>query len=291
MDFRSFMMEGVDGEFNFLPEGGLDEEGNSPSTRSVNDETSTIDAEPITDIHPLEFAKNIGNSDDAPSERDEMTLIGRSKLQNPRTAILTFMVVAHVTPLLWKQHLKEISLEKLCDIHDRSYMRQVVLDNTEVAKDKAYAELERKCNKALQDLEKNALVLDMRSEMRLFKHLESEKEQLKSSKVKLLQEIDSLRQDKAAVVSKVIPHVATKLARSDEIGLLVARLVKAAMFHNRCIAFEEVAYFKEPFILEKIPSYRPSSGKGFDQAGDDLATASYPFITKAIRMLLWNNCS
>nr|GEZ11123.1 putative reverse transcriptase domain-containing protein [Tanacetum cinerariifolium] len=35
-------------------------------------------------------------------------------------------VVAHVTPPLWKQHLKEISLEKLCDIHDRAYIRQVV---------------------------------------------------------------------------------------------------------------------------------------------------------------------
>ncbi|GKD19837.1 hypothetical protein Tco_1208995, partial [Tanacetum coccineum] len=44
MDFRSFMMDGVDGEFNFLPKGGLDEEGNSPSTRPLNNETSAIDA-------------------------------------------------------------------------------------------------------------------------------------------------------------------------------------------------------------------------------------------------------
>ncbi|GKF89501.1 hypothetical protein Tco_0263464 [Tanacetum coccineum] len=84
------------------------------------------------------------------------------------------MVVAHVTPPSWKQHLKEINLEKICDIHDRAYMRQAVLDNMlnrrtcklistllkarascdairerDVAKDKAYAEMERKCNKAL----------------------------------------------------------------------------------------------------------------------------------------------
>ncbi|GKG25493.1 hypothetical protein Tco_0398639, partial [Tanacetum coccineum] len=38
-------------------------------------------------------------------------------------------VVAHVTPPSWKQHLKETSLEKLCDIHDRAYMWQAVLDN------------------------------------------------------------------------------------------------------------------------------------------------------------------
>nr|GEV23360.1 hypothetical protein [Tanacetum cinerariifolium] len=39
IDFRSFMMEGIDGEFHFEPEGGIgDGEGSSPSTRSVNNE-------------------------------------------------------------------------------------------------------------------------------------------------------------------------------------------------------------------------------------------------------------
>ncbi|GJY07533.1 hypothetical protein Tco_0374587 [Tanacetum coccineum] len=46
-------------------------------------------------------------------------------------------------------------------------------------------------------------------------------------------------------------------------------------------AFEEVVDLKEPFVMEKMPGYRPSSRKEFDQAGDDLATASYPFITEA----------
>ncbi|GKC40027.1 hypothetical protein Tco_1052411, partial [Tanacetum coccineum] len=125
-------------------------------------------------------------------------------------------VVIPVTPPSWKQHLRDISLEKLYDIHDRAYM--------EVEKDKAYAELERKCNEALQDLDKNPL------------------------------EIDKLRQDRVAV---------------------------ASMFHGRCIAVEEVVAWKEPFTLEKMHCYRSSSQKEFDQAGDDLATASYPFISKA----------
>ncbi|GJT39121.1 hypothetical protein Tco_0938986, partial [Tanacetum coccineum] len=76
--------------------------------------------------------------------------------------------------------------------------------------------------------------------------IESEREWLNSSKVQLLQEIDSLRQDRADVVSKVVPRVATELVCSDEMGLLC-----------------------------------PSSGKEFDQAGDDSATASYPFIAEA----------
>ncbi|GKB64641.1 hypothetical protein Tco_0920827 [Tanacetum coccineum] len=59
-------------------------------------------------------------------------------------------------------------------------------------------------------------------------------------------EIDSLKQDRAAVVSKVIPDAAMKLVRSDDLG------------------------------------YRPSSKEEYDQAGDALANASYPFLAKYI---------
>ncbi|GJW05433.1 hypothetical protein Tco_1564289 [Tanacetum coccineum] len=107
-------------------------------------------------------------------------------------------------------------------------------------KDKAYAELEAKCNDALQDLDKNPLVLDLR-----------------------------------------VPHVAIELVCSDKMGLFVARLVKIALVHGRCSAFEEVATLKEPFEIEKMLGYRPFSKKEFDQASDNVATASYPFFTKA----------
>nr|GEY41516.1 hypothetical protein [Tanacetum cinerariifolium] len=83
-----------------------------------------------------------------------------------------------------------IPVPALCDIHDRAYMHQVVLDNVlnsrtrelifalhkaiascdvirarELEKDKAYAELERKCIESLLDLDKNLLVVDMRTEI------------------------------------------------------------------------------------------------------------------------------
>nr|GEU95937.1 hypothetical protein [Tanacetum cinerariifolium] len=152
------------------------------------------------------------------------------------------LVVAHVTPPSWKQHLMEINIELLCDIHDRAYMRQAVLDNVlnsrtqelifalrkaktsydatrarEPNKDKAYVELERRCNEALQDLDKNPLVFDMR--------IESERERPKSYEIQLLQEIESLKQDRAAVVSKVIPDAAIKLIHNDDLGVLIAKLV------------------------------------------------------------------
>ncbi|GKD68988.1 hypothetical protein Tco_1323078 [Tanacetum coccineum] len=227
------------------------------ASKVTGDAACPLDVDSDPDIHEFPSAKELKDSSDF------------------------HWVVAPVTPPSWKQHLKEISLEKLCDIHDRAYMRQVVLNNMlnikthklmstlskarascdairerEVKKDKAYAKLVRKFNEALQDLEKNSLSWICVPRLRLYK-------------------------DRVAVVSKVVPHVAMEIVRSDEMGLLVTRLVKVAMFRGRCTAFEEVVDLKEPFILEKMPGYRPSSGKEFNQAGDVLAIASYPFIAEA----------
>nr|GEW26866.1 hypothetical protein [Tanacetum cinerariifolium] len=191
------------------------------------------------------------------------------------------------------------------------------IQEREVKNDKAYAELEKNCNEALQDLDKNPLVFDMRSKIETMqgqvnglhneyirlmleerklanyeqtlptlharvKDLESEREKLKISEAQLLQEIDGLKQDKAAVVMKVVLDAAIKLIQSDEVGTLVAKLVKASMFHGKCATFKEVANLKERFVLEKMPGYRPSSKEEFDRAGDDLANASYPFLVELI---------
>ncbi|GJY78683.1 hypothetical protein Tco_0484484 [Tanacetum coccineum] len=254
MDFRSFMIEGFNGEFNFLPE-GANEDSSSLSAKSVNNETLVIDAEPITVVHPSKCVKTIGDYFDTPSDHNDevgtssKVTVKRKQIDEPATkethqkarkvppqasktpgaasepldvdsdpefhefpsakelkeADDSYFVVAHVTHPSWKKYLKEISLEKLYDIHDRAYMRQV--------------------------------------------------------------EIDSLKQDKAVVVTKVVHDVAIKLVRSDEMGLLVSKLVKTAIFHGRCTTFGEVASFKEPFVLEKMPGYRTSSKEEFDQAG------------------------
>ncbi|GJZ06388.1 hypothetical protein Tco_0540181 [Tanacetum coccineum] len=303
---------------------------------SGNNETPVINAEPLTSVPPSQFAENTTDSDDAPSEKDKVILVGgvvvdkvknrkvstSSKVAGKRKQIAKssgreprqkarkvppqaskasgdpsdpldvdsdpdirefpsakelkdsadcHWVVAHVTPPLWKQNLKEISLEKLCDIHDKAYMRDTcdVIRERERDKDKAYTELEVKCNDALQDLDKNPLVLDMCAEIETWQgqvnrlHGEysilvlKDKSGLTTSKLLLsfvlkskLQEVDGLRQDKVAVVAKVIPHVATKLVRID------------------------------PFL--KHSSLRIALLKReFYQPGDNLATASYPFLMEA----------
>ncbi|GKB43199.1 hypothetical protein Tco_0888141 [Tanacetum coccineum] len=226
-------------------------------------------------------------------------------------------VVAHVTSPSWKQHLREISIEQLCDIHDRSYMRQVVLDNVLNSRTRELISALYKAKTSYDDLDKNPLVSDMHVKIKALqgqvdglygeysrlileekkwvdyeqtlsslrvkiKGIKFEKERLKSSKIQLLQEIDSLNQDRAVVVSKVIPDAAMKLIRNDDLGILIAKLVRSSIIYGRCQAFEEVAAMEEPFVLEKMSTYRPSSKEEYDQASDALANASYPFLAEYV---------
>ncbi|GJS06349.1 hypothetical protein Tco_0363145 [Tanacetum coccineum] len=158
MDFSSIMIQGVDGEFNFLPEGGFDDNQGSFSAKSMNKKTPIINAEPISVVLPANVADNIIDSNNTPSD-DELSLVHppptsslpearRAPVQASKVASDTltpldvdsdpdihgkfkplYGVVAHVTPPSWKQHLRDISIEQLCDIHDRASIRQAVLNN------------------------------------------------------------------------------------------------------------------------------------------------------------------
>ncbi|GKC71624.1 MAK10-like protein [Tanacetum coccineum] len=321
MDFRSFMLGGVDGELTFLPVEIASKGQNSPSVKSVNN-APIIGVTPLSSVYPSNVVENVDDSDDPSYGEDEQNLIGPSLSPHPQASkkfeILGKRKVASDAPggvplkvqkvparaskvvgeastpldvdsdsdiheFPSAKELK-ISIEQLCDIHDRAYMRQAVLDNVlnsktrelistlhkaktsydairarELEKDKAYAKLERKCNEALQDLDKNPIILS--SIRAKIEGIKSERERLKSSKIKLLQEIDSLKQDRAIVVSKVVSDAAMKLIRSDDL---------------------EVAAMEEPFVLENMSGYRPSSKEEYEQAGDALANSSYPFLAEYV---------
>ncbi|GKB59674.1 hypothetical protein Tco_0915860 [Tanacetum coccineum] len=166
----------VDGELNFLPAEVASEGRKSPFTKSVNNNALVIDATSLSFVYPSNVVENVIDSNDPSYGEDEQTLIGHPKASKkikilgkrkvagkastpldvdrdfkihefPSTKELKdatdcYWVVVHVTPPSWKLHLREISIEQLCYIHDRAYMRQAILDNLE--KDRAYAELERK---------------------------------------------------------------------------------------------------------------------------------------------------
>ncbi|GJS98561.1 hypothetical protein Tco_0819731 [Tanacetum coccineum] len=377
MDFRSFMIQGVDGEFNFLLEGGFDDNQGSLSAKSVNNETPIIDAEPISTVLPSNVADNIIDSSNTSSD-DELPLVhpstssflevgekskaaGKRKLaadalregshhrarkapvqaskvagdastpldvdsdpdihgkfepfpsaRELKDATDCYWVVAHVTPPSWKHHLRDISIEQLCDIHDRAYMHQAVLDNMlnsttqelisalhkakascnairdrEIKRDKAYAELEKKCNESLQDLDKNPLVSDMRSEIETLQgqvnglHNEYDMLLLKERKWASYEQTLSILHAKVECLESERERLkASEIQVFDEMGVLVARLVREAIIHGRCTTFEEVAKLKEPFVLEKMPEYRTSSKDEYDRAGEDMANASYLILSE-----------
>ncbi|GKF75656.1 hypothetical protein Tco_0225100, partial [Tanacetum coccineum] len=78
----------------------------------------------------------------------------------------------------------------------------------------------------------------------------------------------------------VILDAAMKLIHCNEMGVLIARLVKVSIMHGWCVAFEEVAELKKPFVLEEMPGYPPYLKEEYDRAGNDLPNASYPFLAE-----------
>ncbi|GJX52141.1 hypothetical protein Tco_0280510, partial [Tanacetum coccineum] len=254
---------------------------NSPSVKSMSNNAPMTDATPLSSVYPSNVAKNVADSDDPSYGEDEQTLIGPSLSPHPevptraskvageastlldvdsdsdihefplakklKDATDCYWVVAHVTPPSWKQHLREISIEQLCDIHDRAYMRQDILGNVlnsrtrelistlhkaktsydairarELNKDRAYAERERKLDGLHSEYSRIILeekkwvgyeqtLTSLRAKI---EGIESERERLKSSEIQLC--------------------------------------------------------------------YRPSSKEEYDRAGDALANASYPFLAKYV---------
>ncbi|GKB61841.1 hypothetical protein Tco_0918027 [Tanacetum coccineum] len=258
---RSFLNLGRAGDWLTLSsrggaDGGLDE--NRSSMKYVNNEALVINAEPISAVHPLDITKNIMDSlgkrskvagkrkavvgshgedphrkarkvpaqaskvaddtstpldvdsdPDIHDKPDPSTVCNFTSIKELKDATDCYWVVAHVTPPSWKQYLREISIEHLCDIHENAYLRQAVLDN----------------------------ILNGRT-----------RELISALRKARASYVDSLRQDRAVVVARVIPDAVMKLIRSDE--------------------------------MEEMPDYRPSSKEEYYRAGNDLADASYPFLVE-----------
>ncbi|GJX45016.1 hypothetical protein Tco_0261692 [Tanacetum coccineum] len=206
---------------------------------------------------------------------------------------------------------------ELLDLYDRCYARQNVVDNAvnkrsrkllevieklrgecdvikekERAQEKESESLRVKCEAAMSDFEKNPTVFALREKIstlstKVKEHKANlERMMLESQKwaveVSLRKEVDDVKRDMMEVVLKVIPYASMKLIHSDDLGSLVDRLVSSAIFYGRCKTFEQVAAMKEPFDLSKVKSYRPLYKKEHDQAGNDLATTTFPLLSEFV---------
>ncbi|GJY23348.1 hypothetical protein Tco_0397006 [Tanacetum coccineum] len=197
MDFRNFMLGGVDGELNFLPANVASEGQSSPSAKSVNNNALVIDVAPLSSGYPSNVVENVAGEASTPLDVDSDSDIYVKELKD---ATDCHWVVAHVTPPSWKQHLREISIED-------KWMVFIV-----------------------------------------------------STTGLYLKRKNSLKQDRVVVVSKVVPDAAMKLIRSDDLGVLIAKLVRSFIIYGRCQAFEEVAAMEEPFVLENVEIIKGGEG-------------------------------
>ncbi|GKD91671.1 hypothetical protein Tco_1367178 [Tanacetum coccineum] len=112
--------------------------------------------------------------------------------------------------------------------------------------------------------------------------LETEKVKLEAIEALLHQEVKAIKCDRAEVVSKVIPYVTMELVHRDEMAMLIGKIVSSAIFYVRCVVFKEVTNIKEPFYPAKVKGYRPSYKKEHIQVGNDLATATFPFLSEFV---------
>ncbi|GJY23654.1 hypothetical protein Tco_0397312 [Tanacetum coccineum] len=130
--------------------------------------------------------------------------------------------------------------------------------------DKECEELKAKCEAAMANFDNNPVVNVLRQKIKslsreVMEHkaildrmlpAASYQENLATleSKVATLE----AKNGRAKVVTKVVPYVAMEFMHSDEIAMLVRKLVSSVVFYGRCAAFEEVADMKEPFDLAKV---------------------------------------
>ncbi|GJZ30508.1 hypothetical protein Tco_0575555 [Tanacetum coccineum] len=105
---------------------------------------------------------------------------------------------------------------------------------------------------------------------------------LEASNIFICQEVEDVKKDRAEVVSKVVPYVVMELVHSDKLDMLVGRLAFAFVFYGKCDAFEEVAKMTKSFDLATVKMYRPAYKEKHTKAINDLATATFPFLSEVV---------
>nr|GEV22682.1 hypothetical protein [Tanacetum cinerariifolium] len=188
-----------------------------------------------------------------------------------------------------------------------------VLREMQKARDKEYDELKATCKAVMEDFDKNPAVMVLHQKIasllvEVKKHkesldrmllesqkwvgyqenlanleskvvaFESKKGMLEAAEALFRKESEALKCDRA----EVVPYVAMELVHSDEMAMLVGRLVSSAIFYERSAALEEVAKMKEPFNLAKVKGCRPTYKKEHTKAGNNLVAATFPFISKVV---------
>ncbi|GJY27566.1 hypothetical protein Tco_0403333 [Tanacetum coccineum] len=321
MDFRNFMFAEDDEDMSFLlrePSPGF---GTSSPSASINNEPPSLEIEPLDSANPEQLVKNTADSGGS-LVREEMPIIvqtgsssrsTRQKTSPAKVESSAFLTISNDEEGLPDvPELQNLDAE-LLDLHDRCYARQAVVDNAinrraqellkvveqmkgecevlkerEKAMNKECEELKAKCEATMEEFDKNHVVMVLCQKiMSLLAEVKEHKESMERMMLEARNGLDTKRtlrpwSRRAEVVSKVVPYVDIDLVQSDEIAMLVGKLVSFAIFYGRCTAFEEVADMKEPFDMAKVKGYMPSYKKEHTKGGNDLSTATFPFLSEVV---------
>nr|GEW80668.1 hypothetical protein [Tanacetum cinerariifolium] len=285
MAFRNFMYAEDDEDLSFLQRDPSPSFGISSPFTLIKNEPSLLEAEPLYATNSDSVAWRMKDK--------KVRMKGFTKPLIKRKLVPPQGLNAR-GPLLQKLSLPYFSLYlmvkkadvELLNLHDRCYASPSIMDNPvnqrahvllkvadqlmrecdmlkerEKAKEKEYEELKAKCEAVIADFDNNLTVNVLREKIKsLFGEenlatlelkvatLEAKKGRLEAVKATFHQEINPVKCDRS----------------------------------KRCAAFEEVANMKEPFDLEKVKGYRPSYKKEHTKGGNDLVTATFPFLSEVV---------
>ncbi|GJZ64234.1 hypothetical protein Tco_0620655 [Tanacetum coccineum] len=317
MAFKNFMYAKTDDDITFLPKGPLLEFRTRSPSVSINTEPPIAEARPTGQL-----VENIADSGDSPyseqlmihpgsvaariRERKCRTRRGSSKppvkhklvhgasfsrstrakvaASKDDSPFLTILDDDESLPdVLELQNANAYNAvnkrsQELLKVIDQIRAECDVMKEREKVRDQECEELKAKCEAAMIDFDKNPAVNVLREKISsLFGEVK-----LEATEASLRQELENARLDRAEVVSKVVPYVATELAQSDDMGRLVAKLVSSAIFYGRCHAFEEVANMKEPFDITKVKGYQSSYKQEHTKAGNEFATSIFLYLADVV---------
>ncbi|GJQ92029.1 hypothetical protein Tco_0003168 [Tanacetum coccineum] len=295
MAFKNFIYAENEEHLSFLPKEPSPSLGTSSPSVSVNMEPPSVDAKPTLKLvddtadsggnpkpevfifHPRSMAAQIkdrkcktrvGSSRPpvkkklAPGSSSSRSTHAKTSYSKDDTSFLTISIDDEGLPNVFK--LKDANVCHLKAFLDNSVNRRSqellqvikkirgecdVMKQRERAQEEECEELRTKCKATMIDFQKNPTVVAMML-------LESQKwagyqVSLAALEASLKKEVDDVKHDKMEVV-------------------------------QRCAAFEQFTDMKEPFNLSKVKGYRPLYKKEYTQAGNELSTTTFSWLSEFI---------
>nr|GEW56919.1 Gag-Pol precursor [Tanacetum cinerariifolium] len=200
--------------------------------------------------------------------RKQGVTIGRTKLPRIGKAI--------ISPCPYNKETSK--REKVRDMEYEELRLKCEATNTEFDKNHVVSFLRKKIKSLLDEIKEYKASIDriLLAKNRYQENLanmeskvaaiEDEKNRLEAAEATLRQEVESVKGDREEVVLKMVPYVAMELVHSDEMAMLVGKLISSAIFYGRCVALEEFADMKEPFELANVKESNVSPPSNSNEA-------------------------